>query len=46
MHSAEELSERRGKPLRSVISGQPSTYRRRMAIGRHGGSGQWPVSCA
>jgi len=28
MHSAEELSERRGKPLRSVISGQPSTYRR------------------
>ena len=25
MHSAEELSARRGRPLRSVISGQPSS---------------------
>ena len=38
MHSAEELGERRGKKLRSVISGQPKP--------ELGGARRCPISCA
>ena len=38
MHSAEELGQRRGKALHSVISGQPEP-------GRAGGASRCPVSC-